>query len=72
MPSYIITLKQDTSADEVEAVKNEVKKQGGTIDHEYSLIKGFSVTFPESAVHTLENHEHVETIEADSEVRTQD
>ncbi|KXJ92473.1 hypothetical protein Micbo1qcDRAFT_204448 [Microdochium bolleyi] len=71
MPSYIVTCKEDATPDDVKALKQQVRDQGGNITHEYNLIKGFAVTYPEDAVQTLENHEHVKAVEADQEVRTQ-
>ncbi|KAL2159428.1 hypothetical protein VTH06DRAFT_2433 [Thermothelomyces fergusii] len=71
MPSYIVTCKPDATPEQVEAAKQHAREQGGTIGHEYSLIKGFQVIFPEGTIHTLESHEHVDVVEADQEVRTQ-
>ncbi|KAL2153035.1 hypothetical protein VTH82DRAFT_4190 [Thermothelomyces myriococcoides] len=71
MPSFIVTCKKDATPEQVEAAKQHARNQGGQIGHEYSLIKGFQVTFPEDTVHTLESHEHVEAVEKDHEVRTQ-
>ncbi|KAJ5955083.1 Proteinase inhibitor propeptide [Penicillium viridicatum] len=71
MSSYIITCKPDATDDQVQAVKDHAKEQGGTIGHEYSLIKGFAVSFPEDTVHSLDSHPHVEHIEADKEMKTQ-
>ncbi|CAP98876.1 Pc22g15880 [Penicillium rubens Wisconsin 54-1255] len=61
MSSYIITCKPTATDDEVQAVKDHAQKQGGTIGHEYSLIKGFA----------LDAHPHVDNVEADKEVTTQ-
>ncbi|KAI1400795.1 peptidase inhibitor I9 [Hypoxylon fuscum] len=71
MPTYIVTCKSDANADQVAAAKKHAQDQGGKIGHEYSLIKGFSVTFPNDAVTTLESHEHVQAVELDQEVKTQ-
>ncbi|KAJ5543254.1 hypothetical protein N7535_005684 [Penicillium sp. DV-2018c] len=71
MPSYIITCKPEATDVEVNEVKNHAKEQGGEITHEYSLIKGFAVQFPEGTAHTLDSHPHVDNVEADKEVRTQ-
>ncbi|CAG8899680.1 unnamed protein product [Penicillium egyptiacum] len=71
MSSYIITCKPNATTDEVQAVKDQAQKQGGIIGHEYGLIKGFAVTFPKDAVHSLDTHPHVENVEADKEVKTQ-
>ncbi|KAK1969887.1 peptidase inhibitor I9 [Colletotrichum eremochloae] len=71
MPTYIVTCKEDASAEQVQAAKKHATDQGGKIGHEYSLIKGFSVEFPEDQISTLENHEHVKHVEKDQEVKTQ-
>ncbi|KAM5348469.1 hypothetical protein ACJ41O_008293 [Fusarium nematophilum] len=71
MPSYIVTCKDDASPEQVEAAKQHAKDQGGKITHEYNIIKGFAVEFPEDAVTTLESHEHVKTVEADQVMKTQ-
>ncbi|KAJ5380459.1 uncharacterized protein N7496_002887 [Penicillium cataractarum] len=39
--SYNVTLKPDASPEKLEAAKEEAIGKGGTIQHEYSLIKGF-------------------------------
>ncbi|CAI4216913.1 unnamed protein product [Parascedosporium putredinis] len=71
MPTYIVTCKSDATPDQVQAAKDDAVSKGGKIGHEYALIKGFSVSFPEGSVSTLEKHEHVEHVEEDQEVRTQ-
>ncbi|RYP26891.1 hypothetical protein DL768_011507 [Monosporascus sp. mg162] len=71
MPTYIVTCKEDATDDQVAAAKKHAQDQGGTIRHEYSLIKGFSVEFPKDSVSTLESHEHVKAVEQDQEMRIQ-
>ncbi|KAJ2907329.1 hypothetical protein MKZ38_003185 [Zalerion maritima] len=71
MPIFIVSCKDGISKDQVEAVKEQAKSQGGTIKHEYALINAFSVEFPEGHVSTMDQHEHVKAVEADQEVRTQ-
>ncbi|KAF7622996.1 hypothetical protein F9C07_2171058 [Aspergillus flavus] len=71
MPSYIVTCKENASAEEIEETKQHVRDQGGEITHEYSLIKGFAVTFPDGAVMTLESHPHVASVEPDGIMSTQ-
>ncbi|KAL2260226.1 hypothetical protein VTK26DRAFT_5852 [Humicola hyalothermophila] len=71
MPSYIVTCKKDATPEQVEAAKQHARDQGGKIGHEYTLIKGFQVTFDEGTVNTMASHEHVEGVELDQEVRTQ-
>ncbi|KAH8160167.1 hypothetical protein CIB48_g8077 [Xylaria polymorpha] len=67
MPTYIVTCKDGASPDEVAAAKQHAKDQGGKITHEYNLIKGFAVEFPDGKVTTLESHEHVKGVELDQE-----
>ncbi|KAK0388669.1 hypothetical protein NLU13_4912 [Sarocladium strictum] len=71
MPTYIITCKEDATDEQVAAVKQHAKDQGGKIEHEYNIIKGFSVAFDDDKVTTLEQHEHVKAVEADAEMHTQ-
>ncbi|CAG8043100.1 unnamed protein product [Penicillium salamii] len=71
MPTYIVTAKENATPEQVESVKQHAKDQGGEIKHEYTLIKGFSVSYPDDAVVSLESHEHVGTVELDKEVTTQ-
>ncbi|CEL08861.1 hypothetical protein BJX68DRAFT_229811 [Aspergillus pseudodeflectus] len=71
MPSYIVKCKSSASDEEIQAVKDQAVKNGGTITHEYSLIKGFAVTVPEVSVLSFDGHPHVERVEEDAEVRTQ-
>ncbi|RDA87380.1 hypothetical protein CP532_7028 [Ophiocordyceps camponoti-leonardi (nom. inval.)] len=70
MPSYIVTLKDDATPEEVSQAKEKIVKQGGKIEHEYNLIKGFSVSFPNDAVTTLEEVPHVKAVEADGVATT--
>ncbi|KAK5700326.1 hypothetical protein LTS12_028425 [Elasticomyces elasticus] len=70
MPLFNVTLKKDSPAEELEKAKQQAKDQGGSIQHEYSLIKGFTVEFPSDSVLTLESNEHIH-VEQDGEVRTQ-
>ncbi|EAW14199.1 uncharacterized protein ACLA_072320 [Aspergillus clavatus NRRL 1] len=70
MPLYNVTLKQDAPPEELEKAKETAKSQGGTIKHEFSLIKGFTVEYPEDHVGPLQSNDHVH-VEEDQEVRTQ-
>ncbi|KAF3903117.1 hypothetical protein ABW21_db0204870 [Orbilia brochopaga] len=66
--SYIITVKEGGS---VEAAKQKAVDQGGKITHEYNLIKGFAVEFPDDCVHSLGEDPNVANVEVDGEVRIQ-
>ncbi|KAI9847117.1 MAG: hypothetical protein M1838_001021 [Thelocarpon superellum] len=67
---YNVTLKENASPAELEKAKEDAKAQGGTIKHEYTLIKGFTVEFPDDRVHTFQSNDHVH-VEVDGEVKTQ-
>ncbi|KAB8216038.1 hypothetical protein BDV33DRAFT_179655 [Aspergillus novoparasiticus] len=71
MPLYNVTLKtKDSSPEELEKAKEKARKDGGTIKHEYTLIKGFTVEYPEDHVGILESSEHIH-VEQDQEVKIQ-
>ncbi|KAI2624324.1 hypothetical protein GGR54DRAFT_595985 [Hypoxylon sp. NC1633] len=71
MPTYIVTCKPEATPEQVTAAKKRAEEQGGKIGHEYSLIKGFSVTFPSDAITTLKADENIQNVEMDQEVKTQ-
>ncbi|KAI0593098.1 hypothetical protein F4809DRAFT_596586 [Biscogniauxia mediterranea] len=71
MPSYIVTCNPDATPEQVAAAKKHAQDQGGKITHEYNLIKGFAVSFPQDSITTLESHEHVKAVELDGEMKTQ-
>ncbi|PYH49213.1 uncharacterized protein BP01DRAFT_378777 [Aspergillus saccharolyticus JOP 1030-1] len=70
MPLYNVTLKKDSPPEELEKAKQQATEKGGTIKHEYTLIKGFTVEYPEDNVNALDFNEHLH-VEQDGEVRTQ-
>ncbi|PTU19630.1 hypothetical protein P175DRAFT_0309770 [Aspergillus ochraceoroseus IBT 24754] len=70
MPLYNVTLKKDSPPEKLEQAKEKAKLEGGNIKHEYTLIKGFTVEFPEDAVFNLEADDHIH-VEQDGEMRTQ-
>ena len=51
-------------------IKQKAKDNGGTIVNEFTLVKGFTVSYPKGHVNVLSSDEHVD-VEADSEVSTQ-
>ncbi|KAL2837851.1 hypothetical protein BJY01DRAFT_220520 [Aspergillus pseudoustus] len=71
MPSYIVKCKSSASDEEIQAVKDQAVQNGGTITHEYNLIKGFAVTLPDVSTLSFDGHPHVEHVELDGEVKTQ-
>ncbi|EEQ92449.1 hypothetical protein RJZ56_002968 [Blastomyces dermatitidis] len=66
---FNVTLKKDAPPEELERAKEEARKSGGTIKHEYTLIKGFTVEYPDDHIKVLESTEHLH-VEQDGEVRT--
>ncbi|KAL5039399.1 hypothetical protein BDV3_002993 [Batrachochytrium dendrobatidis] len=69
--SVIVMFKDDTPKDVIDKAAADVVKQGGVIGHRYhDTILGFSATMPANFINTLENHECVESIEADGQVHT--
>ncbi|KAL2219576.1 hypothetical protein M432DRAFT_639161 [Thermoascus aurantiacus ATCC 26904] len=67
---FNVTLKKDASPEELEKAKEHAKANGGVIKHEYTLIKGFTVEYPDDQVNVLQTNEHVH-VEQDGEVKTQ-
>ncbi|KAL3469402.1 hypothetical protein BJX99DRAFT_265211 [Aspergillus californicus] len=70
MTLFNVTLKKDSPPQELESAKEKAKANGGTIKHEYTLIKGFTVEYPDDHVDTLQASEHIH-VEQDGEVTTQ-
>ncbi|EEP81640.1 predicted protein [Uncinocarpus reesii 1704] len=70
MVMFNVTLKPNASPEELEKAKEEAKKTGGTIRHEYKLIKGFTVEYPDDHVHVLQSTSSV-NVEQDGPARTQ-
>lgn len=70
--AYIVTLKDDTSDQEAESIKSNIKSLGGEITNEFSLIKGFSVKLPKIHADSLQKENaNIATVEEDKEVHTQ-
>ncbi|KAL4933336.1 uncharacterized protein BDV17DRAFT_287007 [Aspergillus undulatus] len=70
MPLYNVTLKKDSPVEELHKAKAVAQEKGGVIKHEYTLIKGFTVEYPDNHVEPFESSEHVH-VEQDGEVKTQ-
>ncbi|KAJ5329880.1 hypothetical protein N7541_005663 [Penicillium brevicompactum] len=71
MTLYNITLKTDAPPEELEKAKADLREKGGIIRHEYSIIKGFTIEFPDDIAQTLtlESTPHVH-VERDGAVET--
>ncbi|KAL2891777.1 3-methyl-2-oxobutanoate dehydrogenase lipoamide kinase [Ceratocystis lukuohia] len=67
MPSYLVTFKEDSTKDQIDAAKKLVKDQGGEITDEFSLIKGFTVSYPEGTVQTLSKDPNVSSFQLNGE-----
>ncbi|KAH3901240.1 probable Protease B inhibitors 2 and 1 [Saccharomycodes ludwigii] len=68
--SFIVTLKEHADA---EKFKESVNKLGGSITHEFNLIKGFTVKLPDHMhINKLkEGHSNdIANVEEDKEVHT--
>ncbi|KAL4920119.1 hypothetical protein BDW62DRAFT_199207 [Aspergillus aurantiobrunneus] len=70
MPLYNVTLKKDSPLEELQKAKDDARNKGGIIKHEYTLIKGFTVEYPDDHAETFESSEHIH-VEKDAEVKTQ-
>ncbi|RMZ84241.1 hypothetical protein DV738_g820, partial [Chaetothyriales sp. CBS 135597] len=64
------TTAANASADELQKAKDKAKADGGDIKHEFTLIKGFTVEFPDDKVGVLQSNDHVH-VEEDREIKTQ-
>ncbi|KAL4974984.1 hypothetical protein BDW66DRAFT_152303 [Aspergillus desertorum] len=71
MPTYMIKFKPSATAEDIQAVKDQAVSNGGTITHEYKLIKGIAVAMPEkvTSMSSVENHPHVEHVELDQTIK---
>ncbi|VUG18011.1 PBI2 [Brettanomyces bruxellensis] len=67
--TFIVTLKEQTAAPAVAKFKNAVAALGGSIEHEYSLIKGYVVKLPSIHAEKLNKDENVASVEEDKEVK---
>ncbi|KAH8705193.1 hypothetical protein BGW36DRAFT_421761 [Talaromyces proteolyticus] len=70
MTLFNVTLKDSAPQEQLEKAKEEARKNGGTIKHEYKIIKGFTVEYPDDQVNVLETNEHIH-VEQDGMVSTQ-
>lgn len=67
MTNFIVTLKEGVDPQQFKSVLN---KMGASINHEYSLVKGFAVSLPSHLdISALKKHNDVATVEQDSEVK---
>ncbi|CRG84272.1 hypothetical protein PISL3812_01575 [Talaromyces islandicus] len=78
MTLFNVTLKESVPPEELEKLtetfdkraKEAARQNGGTIKHEYTLIKGFTVEYPDDHVSVLQTNEHIH-VEQDGQVSTQ-
>ncbi|OJJ06383.1 hypothetical protein ASPVEDRAFT_45780 [Aspergillus versicolor CBS 583.65] len=69
--SILVTYPKNTPDSVIDSAKDSVRKAGGTITHEYTLvIKGFSADAPEAAIQQIstESTEYKPNIEQDQPV----
>lgn len=72
--SFIVTLKENVPDAEVFKFKDSIKQLNGSITHEFSLIKGYTVHLPETlhASKLKDSHSSIiANVEEDKEVHTQ-
>ncbi|ODV84586.1 hypothetical protein CANARDRAFT_29114 [[Candida] arabinofermentans NRRL YB-2248] len=69
--TFIVTLKETCTDPAIAKFKSSLEALGGEIQHEYSLIKGFSVKLPSIHSQALQENDAVATVEEDQEVKTQ-
>ncbi|KAL4911495.1 hypothetical protein BDW74DRAFT_143013 [Aspergillus multicolor] len=71
MPTYMIKCKPTATEEDIKAVKDNAVSKGGTITHEYKLIRGFAVKMPEqvTSMSFVEEHPHVEHVELDQTIK---
>ncbi|KAJ5162040.1 hypothetical protein N7492_007432 [Penicillium capsulatum] len=70
MPVYNVTLNKDSSFEDYEKAKASAQQNGGVIQHEYNIIKGFTVEYSGAHTDLFESSDGIH-VEQDSEVRTQ-
>ncbi|TPX30011.1 hypothetical protein SeMB42_g08006, partial [Synchytrium endobioticum] len=70
MPSYIVSFRTGTPQAAIDDAAKAVESAGGKIGHRYdgTTLLGFSATFPETFISTLDANEHVDFVEPDQEV----
>ncbi|KAF8468404.1 hypothetical protein BDZ91DRAFT_722573 [Kalaharituber pfeilii] len=51
--TYLVTFPADTPQSEVDRAARDIEANGGTINHRYTLLKGFSVVASEDAMNTF-------------------
>ncbi|KAG0035644.1 hypothetical protein BGZ81_003656 [Podila clonocystis] len=65
----IVVFKAETPASEIEAAVKDCESKGGKVTHRYNAaLLGFSAEMPDTAVQTLNEHPHVDYVEADGPV----
>ncbi|KAG0142340.1 hypothetical protein CROQUDRAFT_109913 [Cronartium quercuum f. sp. fusiforme G11] len=66
----IITLKPETTTEELKAYGKKLEDEGGIIKHTYDsiIMKGFAVSLPTNRVASLTDDPNVKYVEPDSEV----
>ncbi|KAI2611755.1 uncharacterized protein GGS25DRAFT_520067 [Hypoxylon fragiforme] len=69
--SVIVSFPMDTTDDILNRAKDDIRKAGGMITHEYKLIKAFAANAPQKIIETVTawSAEYQGTIEEDQTVR---
>lgn len=71
--SFIVTLKENAPADEINKLKHSISELDGSVTHEFSLIKGFTVKLPDEFNFKRLHDTHgsiISNIEEDKQVHT--
>ncbi|KAI0837396.1 hypothetical protein F5Y06DRAFT_271613 [Hypoxylon sp. FL0890] len=71
--SVIVSFPSETTDDIVNRAKDDIRKAGGIITHEYQLIKGFAAKAPQKILETVSawSAEYHAVIEEDQIVQAQ-
>ncbi|OTB04869.1 hypothetical protein M426DRAFT_148779 [Hypoxylon sp. CI-4A] len=71
--SVIVSFPSDTTDDIVNRAKDDIRKAGGVITHEYQLIKGFAAKAPQKILETVSawSAEYNAVVEEDQVVEVQ-
>lgn len=75
MPELLVSLKTNLSDDQYNAALKHIEDKGGKIvdksNGRGTLSPFVTVEYPEDSVSTLEQSEHIESVEKNGEVKTQ-
>jgi len=70
-PKFIVVFNDDVTPEQIKKYVQEINENGGNVTQEYSLLKGFAASLPESFAHNLRSDKLIKYIEPDGVVTTQ-